>query len=217
MTTAPWNSSLYSTERNRPSPGSTVLLVLRRPSAVPSSPPDLGLNLNSVDDLRAAYDTHGAELFRYCGRLLGDHHHAEEAVQETFTRAWRKSDQWNPALGSLRTWLFAIAHNVAADMRRARDVRPKLTMAGPPGQETVEPATGEDEISRAMNGWMIDEALRRIRDDQRRAIVETYVRGRPYVEVAIEFGVPEGTLRSRVFYGLKALRLALEEMGWGEG
>ena len=189
--------------------------MLRRPHTV-SSPAEAGFGLDSVDDLRAAYDAHGPELFRYCGRLLGDHHHAEEAVQETFTRAWRKSSQWNPALGSLRTWLFAIAHNVAADMRRARDVRPKLVDSAASGRDRSDPAATDDQISQAMTGWMIDEALRRIREDQRRAIVETYVRGRPYAEVASELGVPEGTLRSRVFYGLKALRLALDEMGWGE-
>ncbi len=45
-------------------------------------------------------------------------------------------------------------------------------------------------------------------------LVETYYRGRPYAEVASDLGVPEGTARSRAFYGLRALRLALEEMGW---
>ena len=43
---------------------------------------------------------------------------------------------------------------------------------------------------------------------------ETYLRGRPYAEVASELGVPEGTIKSRVYYGLRALRNALEEMGY---
>ena len=55
--------------------------------------------------------------------------------------------------------------------------------------------------------------LRRISEEHRTAIVQTHLRGRPYAEVAAELGVPVGTLRSRVFYGLKALRLALDEMG----
>jgi RNA polymerase sigma-70 factor (ECF subfamily) len=45
-------------------------------------------------------------------------------------------------------------------------------------------------------------------------LVETYYRGRPYADVAAELGIPEGTARSRAFYALKALRLALEELGW---
>ena len=56
--------------------------------------------------------------------------------------------------------------------------------------------------------------MRRIGEDHRRVIVETYYRGRPYAEVAEELGVPEGTVKSRVYYGLRALRVVLEEMGY---
>ena len=64
-----------------------------------------------------------------------------------------------------------------------------------------------------VDAWLVEEALARIRPEHREAIVQTYLRGRPYAEVAGELGVPVGTLRSRVFYGLKALRLAMDEMG----
>ncbi len=64
-----------------------------------------------------------------------------------------------------------------------------------------------------MDTWVVEEALRRISAEHRSAIVQTHLRGRPYTEVAAELGVAVGTLRSRVFYGLKALRLAMEEMG----
>ena len=56
--------------------------------------------------------------------------------------------------------------------------------------------------------------MRRIGEQHRRVLVETYLRGRPYMEVANELGVPEGTIKSRVYYGLRALRNALEEMGY---
>jgi RNA polymerase sigma-70 factor (ECF subfamily) len=65
-----------------------------------------------------------------------------------------------------------------------------------------------------LTSWQLDEALARISPEHRLAIVETHYRGRPYAEVAAELGVPVGTIRSRVFYGLRALRLALEETGW---
>jgi RNA polymerase sigma-70 factor (ECF subfamily) len=57
--------------------------------------------------------------------------------------------------------------------------------------------------------WVVEEALRRISAEHRSAIVQTHLRGRPHAEL----GVAVGTRRSRVFYGLKALRLAMEEMG----
>ena len=166
------------------------------------------LHLGDEGELRAAYAAHGGELYRYSLRALGDSGAAEEAVQETFVRAWRAGDRFDPALGSLRTWLFAIARNVVIDLGRARGARPQLVVEPPDGGAI------DDPIESVMVAWQVEEALRRISRDHRTAIVETYYRGRPHAEVAAELNIPEGTLRSRIFYGLKALRLALEEMGW---
>ena len=69
-----------------------------------------------------------------------------------------------------------------------------------------------DDVGRLMQRWLVEEALRRLGEDHRRALQETYLADRPYAEVAAELGVPVSTLRSRVFYGLKALRLVLDEM-----
>ena len=65
-----------------------------------------------------------------------------------------------------------------------------------------------------MRGWLVEEALRRLRPEHRSVVVEIYYRGRPSSEVAALLGIPEGTVRSRLFYALKALRLALDEVGW---
>lgn len=160
-------------------------------------------------DIAGFYDAHGAELFRFSYRMLQDRHRAEEAVQDTFVRAWKHSDKWDGALGSQRTWLFSIAHNVCIDAIRARSSRPALAHPTVQHTETTEPS-----LESAMDSWLVEEALRRIREDQRTAIVETYLKGKTYSEVAAATGANEATLRSRVFYGLKALRLALEELGW---
>lgn len=64
-----------------------------------------------------------------------------------------------------------------------------------------------------MKSWVVEEALRRLTPEHRTAIVETHLRGRPPAEVAADLRVPVGTLRSRIFYGLKALRVAMDEMG----
>jgi RNA polymerase sigma-70 factor (ECF subfamily) len=158
--------------------------------------------------LRAAYAAHGGELYRFALRALNDSGSAEEAVQETFVRAWKAGDRFDPALGSLRTWLFAIAKNVVIDIGRARAARPHFD-----GEATDDLAV-DDPVENVMVAWQVEEALRRISSDHRIAIVETYFRGRPHAEVAAELKIPEGTLRSRIYYGLKSLRLALEEMGY---
>ena len=163
-------------------------------------------------DVPTAYAAHGPELYRFALRHLGDQGAAQDLVQEVFLRAWRSSASYDPQLASLRTWLFAIARNSLVDEVRRGAVRPwqrELTDgtghdAGPPGPELDE---------RLVDAWVVEEALRRIGAEHRAAIVETHLRGRPHAEVAAELGIPVGTLRSRVFYGLKALRLAMEEMG----
>jgi len=157
-------------------------------------------------DVREAYAAHSGELYGFAVRSLGDAGLAEEAVQETFVRAWRAGERFDPEIGSLRTWLFAILRNVVIDLGRARSVRPGVGEGGI--EPTVEP------FEQALSAWQIEEAMRRIGSEHRRVIFETYYRGRPYAEVAKELGVPEGTVKSRVYYGLRALRVVLEEMGY---
>ncbi len=170
----------------------------------------MGASASLADEagIRAAYAAHGSELYGFAVNSLGDAPLAEEAVQETFVRAWRAADRFDPGIASLRTWLFAIMRNVLIDLARARAVRPPLAGDDPPE------AAAEDVLDRAMLSWQVEEALRRVGEDHRRVLVEVYYRGRPYAEVARELRVPEGTVKSRVYYGLRALRLALEEMGW---
>jgi RNA polymerase sigma-70 factor, ECF subfamily len=157
--------------------------------------------------LRAAYAAHGEELYGFAARVLGDRGLAEEAVQETFLRAWRAADRFDPKIASLRTWLFSIIRNVVSDLWRAREARAPAPV-GPP----VTP--DDDPLERAVVAWQVEEALRRIGEDHRRVIIETYYQGRSCGEVAAALRIPQGTVRSRLYYGLRALRLALEETGW---
>lgn len=162
--------------------------------------------LTDERDVREAYAAHAPELYGFAVRSLGDPGLAEEAVQETFLRAWRAGERFDPQIGSLRTWLFAILRNVVIDLGRARAARPTLAEKG------IEPSV--EPYDEALLSWQIEEAMRRIGEQHRRVLVETYYRGRPYAEVAEELGVPEGTVKSRVYYGLRALRVVLEEMGY---
>jgi RNA polymerase sigma-70 factor (ECF subfamily) len=157
-------------------------------------------------DVREAYAAHAGELYGFATRSLGDAGLAEEAVQETFLRAWRAGKRFDPEIGSLRTWLFAILRNVVIDLGRARAARPAL--ADSEAEPSVEP------IEETLLAWQVEEAMRRIGDQHREILVETYYRGRPYAEVAAELGIPVGTVKSRVYYALRALRIALEEMGY---
>jgi len=167
--------------------------------------------LTSDDGVRAVYAAHGPELYRFALRSLGDRGLAEEAVQETFVRAWQAANRFDDALGSLRTWLFAIVRNVVIDLSRARSVRPSLAADGASNEIVL-----DDEVERVIVAWQVEEALQKLSGEHREALVEVHYKSRPYHDVARELGVPVGTMKSRVYYALKAMRLALEELGWSD-
>jgi RNA polymerase sigma-70 factor (ECF subfamily) len=166
--------------------------------------------LASDEGVREVYAAHGPELYRFALRSLGDRGLAEEAVQETFVRAWQAADRFDDSLGSLRTWLFAIIRNVVIDLSRARSVRPQVAA---PRDEPVTIVL-DDEIDTVLVAWQVEEALQKLSDEHRDALIEVHYKGRPYGDVAHERRVPVGTMKSRVYYALKAMRLALEELGW---
>src|SRR4051794_40922222 len=101
--------------------------------------------LSRERDVREAYAAHSGELYGFAVRSLGDAGLAEEAVQETFVRAWRAGERYDPKIGSLRTWLFAILRNVVIDLGRARAVRPGVAEGG------VEPAV--EPLDEALQAW----------------------------------------------------------------
>ncbi len=170
--------------------------------------------LATDDGVRAVYAAHGPELYRFAVRSLNDRGLAEEAVQETFVRAWRAADRFDDELGSLRTWLFAIVRTVVIDLSRARAVRPGLASSDPASDDVL---FVDQAFDRVLTAWQVEEALRMLSEEHRSALVEVHYKGRAYSDVALSLGVPVGTVKSRVYYALKAMRLALEELGWSRG
>ena len=172
----------------------------RRQSRVPNAEEEL---------VRALYAEHGPALTGYVTRIIGDPQRAEDIVQETLVRAWRKAGSLEGDPASLRSWLFTVAHNLAIDEHRAKKARSEDAAAEP---EDV-PVAGL--LDRALETWQITEALGTLSRDHREALVETYFRGRSVAEAAALLGIPAGTVKSRTYYALRALRGALEERGWG--
>jgi RNA polymerase sigma-70 factor, ECF subfamily len=160
------------------------------------------------DALRALSREHAAALLAYAFRLTGDRGRSEDIVQETLLRAWRRT----PALdgrGSIRAWLFTVARNIAVDGFRTRGARPFEI-----GEDAVAELPAKDEIEQAIDHWLILDAISTLLPQHREVIVETYYLGRSVAEAAEVLAIPAGTVKSRTFYALRALRLALEERGW---
>src|SRR6516225_505422 len=141
--------------------------------------------LANDDGVRTVYAAHGSELYRFALRSLGDRGLAEEAVQETFVRAWQAADRFDDALGSLRTWLFAIVRNVVIDLSRARAVRPALARDA----IAIEPVDLDNELERVLLAWQVEEALQKLSAEHRDALVQVHYRGRAYQDVAADLRV----------------------------
>jgi len=176
----------------------------------PSQEPRAGVGETpDHEQLGIAFLTHRGELLGFARRSLADEPLAEEAVQETFVRALRARHGFDPQLGAMRTWLFAIERRVIVDLARARRAHPAQAL-------DPDSLSGADQIEATMRTWNVEEALRRLGPEHRLVVLEIYYRGRPSRDLARELGVPEGTVRSRLYYALRALRITLDEMGWSE-
>ncbi len=152
---------------------------------------------------------HGPALLAWATRRLGDDRAAEELVQDVLVRAWRHQDQFDPSRGSERQWLFGIARNAAVDRRRAEGRRLRLV-----GARRAEPPVPDDGgIEQVAERSLVAEALAGLPDHHREVVTEAYYGGRSVREIATRLGLPEGTVKSRMFYAMRALRVALEEKG----
>jgi RNA polymerase sigma-70 factor (ECF subfamily) len=159
--------------------------------------------------LHRAFVAYGAEMTGLARRVLGDHHLAEEAVQETFERAWKARHRFDPAVGALRAWLFSIERNLLVDMARTRGRRQRLDQRAAGRTEHV-----ADDVERAIVNWQVEEAIQHLAPGHRAVLVETYFRGRTSREVAGTLGIAEGTVRSRLYHALRSVRTSLERSGW---
>ncbi len=158
--------------------------------------------------LRALYDAHASSLLAYALRLCGgDRQRAEDIVQETVVRAWRHPEVLDDDR-DVRPWLFTVARRIAIDGHRARKARPPEVT-----DEALAAVPVADEIDRALDGWLVSDALAALSAEHRAVLVETYYRGRSVAEAAARLGIPPGTVKSRTYYALRALRLALQERG----
>lgn len=164
-----------------------------------------------VDDaalLRALHDEHASALWGFVLHLTGgDRTRAEDVVQETLFRAWRRPAVLAQQDASGRSWLFTVARNIVVDEWRAGQRRPTTS------SELLPEPLESDATDTALQSIMLTEAMSRLSHDHRAVLLECYFRGCTAGQAAVRLSVPIGTVKSRLHYALHALRLVLEEMG----
>ena len=151
-----------------------------------------------------------APLYRYVSKLTApDRQLAEDVVQETMVRAWQRPSIVNDRCSSIRPWLFTVARNLVNDHWRARKSRP----AEVGDAELAGVAEERDQIDETVQAQAMRQAVARLSPEHRAVLAQVYYRGLSIVDAAKVLGIPTGTVKSRTYYALRALRLSLEELG----
>jgi RNA polymerase sigma-70 factor, ECF subfamily len=185
-------------------PGGGLRSLLRRPGAARAAQ-------GAADEEMVAelYREYHRPLLAFVLRLTGgDRLWAEDVVQETMIRAWRSADRLDDRTSSLMPWLATVSRRIVIDNRRQREVRPPEVGDGP-----LENLPMADEMDALLRKVVVTEALESLSPAHRQALTETVLRDRTVNQAAEYLGVPVGTVKSRVYYALRALRVALEERG----
>jgi RNA polymerase sigma-70 factor (ECF subfamily) len=158
--------------------------------------------------LRTLHEEHGPALWSYVvGLTNGDRAQAQDVVQETMLRAWRNPSVLSQTAGSARGWLFTVAKRIVIDdWRTARSRRERVS-------DEVPERPVPDATDHALDRQIVVAALRTLSAEHRAVLLECYFRGSSVAEASVALGIPPGTVKSRTHYALRALRLAVDELG----
>jgi RNA polymerase sigma-70 factor, ECF subfamily len=177
-------------------------------------------SLSATDEqvLRQLYADHAGVLLGYVRRLVGgDLARAEDVVQETLLRAWQHPqalDPDRPGGASVRAWLLTVARHLVVDSERAKRARPReVRPPDLPGSAGMDVATGFHDIrfDHVLLAHGVADALDTLTPAHREVLEQLYFADRSVAETARRLGIPEGTVKSRAYYALRALRAACEE------
>lgn len=157
--------------------------------------------------LRTAHDRYSGMLRGFVISLPYDPALADDVVQETLLRAWQNPEILTKPEPVIRAWLCTVARNLVTDDLRSARRRREIVV------ETLPEAAHDDDTDRLFERWVIAEALSTLPADHQAVISGAYHGGRSVAQLATDFGIPAGTVKSRLHYGMRALRLALQERG----
>ena len=161
--------------------------------------------------LGEVYDRHASAAMAVALRIVADRELAEDLVHDAFVAMWQKIDRFDPARGSLRSWIVTIVRNRAID--RLRGTRPSIEIGEADERSMVRSGQNPtwDDVLAQLGAEQLRTALDGLPAEQRQAIELAYFGGRTYREIATMTGVPLGTANGRLRLALARLRELLRQ------
>lgn len=160
--------------------------------------------------LRQAFDRFGGMVQRVGILRLGNHHDAEELVQQVFVRAWKGRDGFDPTRGSLGAWLLGIARRLIADRYASLDRDRKVVAAA---ESIAPPATETKSVDRVVDRVVVGNEVNRLPEEQRMVLRLAFYGDLSHSEIAATTGIPIGTVKSHIRRALIHLRKRWEVDG----
>jgi RNA polymerase sigma-70 factor, ECF subfamily len=157
------------------------------------------------DPLSELYRRYAGRLYRFGVQSLGDTGLAEELVQECFVRLWQTAGRFDIGRGTVAAYLFVMGRSIAADLRKRPSSRP-LT----PVEEAQMPPQ-PDSTDQVVETLAVQDALDSLSTAHREVLMLLRDEGLTQLQIAERLGVPLGTVKTRMFHGMRALRAALTE------
>jgi RNA polymerase sigma factor (sigma-70 family) len=164
--------------------------------------------------LSQLYQRFGRPCYSLARRICANEGLAEDVVQEVFLTLWREPTRFDPARGGFATWLLTVTHHKAVDaVRKESAIRRRMVAAPEAGEEwSPTPVPGADQVALArVAAGQVRAALHRLPVEQRQVLALAYFGGRTQREIAVQTGVPLGTVKSRMFTAVQRLRVLLTD------
>jgi RNA polymerase sigma-70 factor, ECF subfamily len=161
---------------------------------------------NDAEAFATLYDRHSRAAYSLAYRMMGEHHSAEDLVQDAFLKLWRSATSYRAERGSVRTWLLSIVHNRGIDQLRSlasrRRTHDKIEATAPKSQ----PSEAFAESWANSQREQVREALKSLPEEQLKTLELAYFSGYTHVEIAELLEVPLGTVKGRMRLGLKKMK-----------